>query len=211
MTALEPVGEGLWRWALRHPEWHPRTELGREVACFAARDGDRTILIDPLLDEDVARALDEVVAGDVIVAVTIPCHVRSAAEAARRWNARVVGHPDLAPRLPDGIAVHEDADGVRVHPIARHKERPVELPAYRALAFGDRVVGVDGGLRVWMQLEPTEARRAWYRSTLVPWLAPLLELDVERVLVTHGPPVLHDGRAALAAALDAEPWYHRPG
>jgi hypothetical protein len=30
------------------------------------------------------------------------------------------------------------------------------------------------------------------------------------VLVTHGEPVLHDGRAALAAALAAEPWYHRP-
>jgi hypothetical protein len=211
VTALEELGEGLWRWALRHPDWHPPIELGREVGCFAARAGGRTILIDPLLDEDVAAELDALVAGDVIVAVTIPYHVRSAAEAARRWDARVVGHPDLALRLPDDVAVHEHADGVRMHPIVRHKERPVELPALRALAFGDRVVGVDGGLRVWMQREVTEARRAWYRSTLVPWLAPLLELDVERVLVTHGPPVLSDGRAALAAAFEAEPWNHRPG
>jgi len=34
-------------------------------------------------------------------------------------------------------------------------------------------------------------------------LAPLLDLPVERVLTTHGPPVLADGRAALARAIAA--------
>jgi hypothetical protein len=29
------------------------------------------------------------------------------------------------------------------------------------------------------------------------------------VLVTHGEPVLDQGRDRLAAALRAEPWYHR--
>ena len=32
-------------------------------------------------------------------------------------------------------------------------------------------------------------------------LLPLLELPIQRVLVTHGEPVLENGRAALAAAL----------
>jgi hypothetical protein len=32
-------------------------------------------------------------------------------------------------------------------------------------------------------------------------LAPLLDLPVERVLVSHGAPVLEDGHAALAAAV----------
>jgi hypothetical protein len=32
-------------------------------------------------------------------------------------------------------------------------------------------------------------------------LGPLVELPVERVLVSHGKPVLADGRRALAAAL----------
>ena len=31
---------------------------------------------------------------------------------------------------------------------------------------------------------------------------------MERVLVTHGEPVLSGGREALARALDADPWYH---
>jgi hypothetical protein len=35
-------------------------------------------------------------------------------------------------------------------------------------------------------------------------LLPLLDLPVERVLVSHGEPVLHDGRAALARALRAD-------
>ena len=43
-----------------------------------------------------------------------------------------------------------------------------------------------------------------------PTAAPLRELDLERILVTHGEPILRDGRDALAAALDAKPWYHRP-
>jgi hypothetical protein len=29
------------------------------------------------------------------------------------------------------------------------------------------------------------------------------------VLVTHGAPVLRDGRRALEAAIHGEPWYHR--
>jgi hypothetical protein len=201
--ALEELGDGLWRWTLRHPDWHPRTEFGAAVACFAVRDGDRTVLIDPLLDDAVADALDAVVEGTVTVAITIPYHVRSAAEAAARWDARIVGHPDLARRL-DGLTVEEAAPGVRRFPIPQHKEGPVEVA--RAVAFGDRIVGVDGGLRIWAQREFGER----HRNLLRRYLEPLLEHDFERVLVTHGAPVLNNGRAALAEALAAEPWYHRP-
>ena len=57
----------------------------------------------------------------------------------------------------------------------------------------------------WAQEPP---REAWYRERFLPTLEPLLELDVERVLVTHGAPVLSGGRAALRAALQAPPWLH---
>ncbi len=75
--------------------------------------------------------------------------------------------------------------------------------------FGDRIVGVEGGLRYW-SMNPVTAKRAdhFHRITAKE-LAPLLEIDVERMLVTHGEPVLRDGRSALAAALAAEPWHHR--
>jgi hypothetical protein len=61
-----------------------------------------------------------------------------------------------------------------------------------------------------MQREVTEQRRAWFRATAVPRLAPLLEIDFDRALVTHGEPVIKDAHAALEDALAGEPWYHRP-
>jgi hypothetical protein len=188
----EDLGGGIWRWTLPHPEWRPRTQL---VGCYAVHTGGNTVLIDPLF-RDAAR-YDPLIQGSVTVAITIPYHVRSAAEAAERWDARIVGHPDLARRLPKGMKVHEDAPGVTLHPIPSHKERVVHVAD--ALAFGDRIIGVDGALRIW---GPVTER---YQAQLARWLEPLLELDFERVLTTHGDPVLKDGRAALADALAAAP------
>ena len=70
--------------------------------------------------------------------------------------------------------------------------------AHRALVLGDLVIGREGGLRL---------PRTWigeeHYPAVVESLRPLLDLPVERVLVTHGEPVLEAGREALAAALDA--------
>jgi len=44
----------------------------------------------------------------------------------------------------------------------------------------------------------------------VPTLEPLLELDFDRLLLTHGPSLMEGGRAALEEALRRPPWYH-PG
>ena len=48
----------------------------------------------------------------------------------------------------------------------------------------------------------------FYRERFNPTLEPLLELDFERVLVTHGEPVITGGRDALRNALRVKPWYH---
>src|SRR3954465_15600441 len=137
-------------------------------------------MIDPLLDDAVSAELDALVSGEVVVAVTIPYHVRSAAEAVARWGGTIAGPPALARRLPEGTPFHGDEDlplGLVMHRVARLKERPLELPAARALAFGDRVVGVDGGVRVWLEKPITDARREWFRSTGAPALAHLLDVD----------------------------------
>jgi hypothetical protein len=81
---------------------------------------------------------------------------------------------------------------------------PLYLPSHRALAFGDTVVGVDGQLRIWES--PDRGKRPWYRDRFLPTLRPLLDLDVEHALVTHGPPVIGDGRRELQRALAAPPW-----
>jgi hypothetical protein len=210
------LADGLWRWAARHPQWHPG-EFGREVASFAVRDDEgRLILVDPLITEDGAGAvldlLDALADGEVAIVVTVPYHARSAESLAQRFGATVHGHPATGKRFADARAVSDAPapGGVTAHAIGRPRrfERPVHLPSHRALAFGDAIVEVDGELRMWCQEPPDERRIAWYRDVFAPTLRPLLDLDVERVLVTHGEPVLHEGRAALASALGKDPWYH---
>ena len=69
------------------------------------------------------------------------------------------------------------------------------------------VLEIDGEeLRVWPRHRDLERRRAWYEERFLPTLDPLTRLDVERVLVTHGEPVLRDGARALAASLARPPW-----
>jgi hypothetical protein len=206
---MQKIADGIWHWEQRHPEWHPTTEFGATVGSYLVHEGENTVLIDPLLTDGI----DEHIQGEVVVAVTIPYHVRDSAEAVKRWGGTIIGHPDVAKRLPDGTPFHGDEDlplNLTMHRVSRLKERPLELPLTQALAFGDRVVGVEGGLRVWLDRPITEDRRAWFRRTGAPAMRHLLDVRFDRVLVTHGDPVLSDGRQALENALEGDPWYHRP-
>ncbi len=171
------------------------------------------LLIDPLvpgepeqretflarLDEDVQRN-----GKPVAILLTIFWHERSTAELAERYGASVWAHKAAAGRietpltnpfmpgdvLPGGLI---GLDGQRAF------ETIYWLPEQRALVPGDSVLGDGaGGLQV--------APEAWLRDTtraeLKLALRALLDLPVELVLVSHGEPVLADGHAALAAALD---------
>lgn len=204
---IDEIAPGLWRWTARHPEWHPG-EFGREVAAYAARDGDDTLLVDPIVTEP--GALDEIVAGRVSILVTVPYHARDSEQLAARYGARVHGHPAVAKRFTGARTVVDDElpGGVRAFAIGRPRryERPLWLPSHRALVFGDTIVESGGRLRVWDEERPSERRDRFVRERLVPTLEPLLELDPERILVTHGRPVLARGRDALAAALAAGAW-----
>ena len=79
------------------------------------------------------------------------------------------------------------------------------LAEHRALVPGDRLVGArGGGLRLcpesWLRYLPRESRPS--RAQLAARIRPLLDLPIERVLVSHGEPILSGGRHALARALD---------
>jgi hypothetical protein len=74
------------------------------------------------------------------------------------------------------------------------------LPEVRTLVPGDRLLGDPGG---GLRLCP-ESWLYWVsvdRHGLRLLLEPLLELAIERVLVSHGEPVLHDGNEALRECL----------
>ena len=82
------------------------------------------------------------------------------------------------------------------------------LPDVGTLVAGDRLLGgTNGGLRVcpdsWLRYLSSGLTGAELRVLL----SPLLDLPIERVLTSHGEPVLSHGREALARALvgsDAE-------
>ena len=97
---MQELTDGLWRWTARHPEWHPG-DFGAEVACFAARADDTTLLIDPLLPRDPARVLaviDEILGDRLAILITIPYHVRSSEQL---WRRRVPVNLAVAARVHD--------------------------------------------------------------------------------------------------------------
>lgn len=224
---MNEIAPGIWRWTTRHPEWHTRIAWGHEVASFALA-GDGLVLIDPLLPPrgahartELERALERLAreASRLDIMITVPYHTRSAEELFMRYRdalpTAIWGHRAVAKRLTDPATVLQKIEpGDRVGEAAialaigkpRRYEMPLYFPAYRALAFGDAVIGIDGVLRIWQEgpIDPL-----WHEQVFVPTMQPLLDLDVERVLVTHGPPVLHDGRRALAEAMKAGAWDYR--
>jgi len=218
--APSKLANGLWRWTARHPEWHPG-EFGREVACFALQAGDDAILIDPLLPPDGEPVLERIegILGDRLsILITVPYHVRSSEEIWRRFkgdaDTSIWGHPACTKRLDDDSGFRElepDTElpaGITAHAIGkpRRHEMPLHLPSHRALAFGDAVAEVDGRLVVWATSKVDAKVERFHRERFNPTLEPLLELDFDRVLVTHGEPVMKDGRKKLRAALRGKPW-----
>ena len=217
---MEELAGGLWRWTARHGEWHPG-EWGAQVASFALDADGVTLLVDPLLPDDdgeVLEALDALATDRVAILITIPYHTRSAEALRERYDATIHGHPAVAKRLASTHGFEPAAPGdelpggARPYAIGkpRRHEMPFYLPSHLAIAFGDALVTTpDGELRMWIFDTLDEKAERFYRERFGPSLAPLRELDVERVLVTHGEPIVEGGAAALAAALDAPPWYHR--
>jgi hypothetical protein len=215
MPPLDEIAPALWRFAAT------RNGVPPTMTGYVLRDGENTILVDPLVageTEPLLPALDELVRGRVRILVTTPFHVRGSGLLWRRWRGRhevtIYGHEHCATRLDDRSAFRplrggETLDGgVRAHSIGRPRraEIPFELPSHRALAFGDAVLEVDGELRVWPRHRDIDQRQAWYEQRFLPTLEPLTRLDAERVLVTHGEPVPQNGARELAASLARPPW-----
>ena len=195
MSRFEELAPGLWRWTAAHPEWRPGAEPGtpddwpREVGSVAYAAPRALVLVDPLIPDPRGDFLDELDAlvedhgKPVSVLQTLRFHKRS--------------RDELEARYP---TADDPGPGVEPVPIAGAGETMVWLPGPRALVPGDRLIGDgSGGLRMspdsWMRYVGMDQRG------LAEALAPLLDLPVESVLVSHGEPVLRDGRAAIAAAI----------
>ena len=189
---LQQVARGLWRWTAPHPDWEPPKEEDdpadwpRDVGCIAYETDDTLLLIDPLVADGDFGRLDELAAAKdrVSIAQTVRFHSRSRAELAARYDASA--------ELPAGVeAIEILGAGETMYWISEH----------RALVPGDRLLG-DRPPRLRM------CPGSWLRylgeytqDDLREALRPLLDLPVELVLVSHGEPVLRDGRRELERAV----------
>ena len=200
MLPLEIV-PGLLRWTAPHPDWRPAAVPGSSadwpemVGSVLYELPDTVALIDPLLpSQERDRFLDwldeRVGARAVSILTTIRWHRRDREELAERYGSHSTRAWNAVPR------------GVRPWPLRGAGETMFWLAEPATLLAGDRLIGdPDGGLRLCPQSWLAEVRTD--RLGLAELLRPLLELPIERVLVSHGEPVLRDGRAAVAHAIAA--------
>jgi glyoxylase-like metal-dependent hydrolase (beta-lactamase superfamily II) len=206
------IADGLWSWSTYYGEWRD------EVGCVCVEGDDAVVLVDPLVPEErdeaerFWRTLDRDVerAGTPVhVLVTVFWHARSSADVVRRYRGRL--HAPSRARAPIQRRTQAVTDvyrpgeplpaGVEALASGRATEVVFWVPAHRALVVGDVILGdAGGGLRL---CPPSWLPAGLGHPELRAALAPLLELPVERVLVSHGAPVLEDGHDALARALAA--------
>ncbi len=190
------IAPGLLRWTAWHEEWH------EEVGCVAAETADGLVFFDPL--EPPAE-----LGTPAHVFVTVYWHGRSAADvgAKRVWapvrSARPLRNREIG--VSDAFRAGDDLPGgIRALQTPRASEVAYWLPEHGALVVGDILLGAGARPHATadaLRLCPERWLGARTHDDLRAMLRPLLELPVERVLVSHGEPVLAGGRRALAAAL----------
>lgn len=209
------IDEGLWRWASPHPAWVAGATWDPVVGSTFVDTGTQIVLVDPFvpvepgqaerfwhaLDRDVERA-----GSAPTVVMTTRRHAWSAEDVRGRYPGARVLAPDtereetLRASIVDGWFGPGDSlpTGIRSHPSGDRSEAVLWLPAHRTLVVGNVLVGGDDGTVVYGEGIVPDVAPA---GAVAAALRPLLALPIERILTSHGAPVLADGHAALAAAL----------
>jgi len=209
------LAPGLWIWRLDHPAWRPDVDWQKVVTSVVVDAGKERWVVDPLLPpDDTTQVWDRFAQRPPsAVAVIIPDHLRETVSDRKVWSidaladryaARAFGpakwDPDQGPPKTPVTTLRPDQQlpgGLRTFRSPRgNEETPLWLPEQRTFVFGDTLTERDGVLRVWMS--PTHEERA------IPDLRAMLDLGVERVIISHGEPV--HSRAELEQALARPPW-----
>jgi glyoxylase-like metal-dependent hydrolase (beta-lactamase superfamily II) len=186
----------LHRWTAWHAEWK------EDVASVAVETADGLVVIDPI---DPPPQF----AKPAHVLITIFWHHRNAdqLDGARVWATRRAARP-LRNR---GVEVTDSVDdeaslpgGIRAISTARHGEVVYWLPEQKAVIAGDVLLGAGAKPRATsdpLRLCPERWLGKASYTDLRASLHPLLALPVQRVLPSHGSPVLRGGKRALEAVV----------
>ena len=193
---MDQLAPGLRRWTAWHDEWE------QDVGSLAVDTQEGLVLIDPIDAPAELRSPAHVL-------ITVFWHGRTTAEV----DAGQVWAPTRSARPLEnrGIAVtnrfragDELPGGIQAFQTPRVTEVVFWLPEQRAVAVGDVLLGAGAKPRATsdaLRLCPEGWLGKASHDDLRASLQPLLDLPVEQVLVSHGEPVLRDGKAALAAVL----------
>ena len=193
---MEELAPGLRRWTVRHEHWE------EEVGSVAVDTADGLVLIDPLDPPAELRAPAHVL-------YTVYWHARDGAtlQAGRVW----AGSRSVKPLATRGIEVTDVAapgdalpGGIQVFQTPRASEVVYWLPEQHAVVVGDVLLGAGAKPRATddpLRLCPERWLGKGTHADLRESLRPLLDLPVERVLVSHGRPVLEDAKRELARVL----------
>jgi hypothetical protein len=211
---VEEVAPGLWHWTAPHPEWKPEYDQagqgwGEIVSSYALVGEHGIVLIDPQLPPEGAdrdrfwAALDRDVEahGRPQIVITVYWHARSADEIAARYRNPAVWAPS---DTPDGHIAYtqtyragdELPARIRTFDVPRLGEVFFYLPSHRAALFGDVVLD---GVRL---LPESWLRNDVTHTDVADALRPLLDEELELLLLTHGGPVTDAARDKLRDALE---------
>jgi glyoxylase-like metal-dependent hydrolase (beta-lactamase superfamily II) len=204
--ALVEVAPGLHRWTSWHDEWR------QHVGSVCVETADDVVVIDPLFPAEGADEIWRVIerGKPVHVLVTVFWHTRSTADVVARTAASVWaasrGRAAIARRAGAVDRPFKPGEalpgGLEAVPSARQNEVVYVVPSHATVVPGDVILGAkDGpGLRLcpagWL---PEGVSLDDLRASL----RPLLDRQADRVLVSHGEPVLDNAHAELRRLLGA--------
>jgi glyoxylase-like metal-dependent hydrolase (beta-lactamase superfamily II) len=193
---MDQLAPGLRRWTAWHDEWE------QDVGSLAVETSDGLVLIDPIDPPPELRRPAHVL-------ITVFWHGRTTAglEAARVWaptrSARPLENRGIT--VTDRFRTGDELPGgIQAFQTPRVSEVVLWLPEQRAVAVGDVLLGAGAKPRATsepLRLCPESWLGKATHDELRASLRPLIDLPVERVLVSHGEPVLRDAKSALAAVL----------
>lgn len=194
---MDEIAPGLWHWTVRHPH------IGMDVdSYYLAAEG---VLIDPMMPPAGADWFRDQGAEPQHVVLSnrhhdrdswrlrevFGCEVHCIANGCYELQGRGPVTPfEFGDALPGGIVAYE-VDAICPDETALH------IPAHRALACADGIVGWPGsdGLTFVPDslMDEPEQTKAGLRDAY----RRLLELNFDRLLLAHGGPVRQDAKAAL--------------
>jgi hypothetical protein len=196
VASVAEIAPGLRRWTALHEEW------AEQVGSLALETDDGLVLIDPIDPPRGLRRPDHVL-------LTVFWHYRSTPDlgANHVWasSRSVQALSNRGVPVTDRISRDDELPGsIRAFETARRGELVFWLPRQRAVAVGDVLLGSGAKPRATsdpLRLCPERWLGKASHEDLRTSLRPLLDLPVQRVLVSHGEPVLRAGKRALSSVV----------